>query len=126
MNSSEKLNKEAVNRTLESLKESNHEYDEVDSDESGYYSPKLKKVQNTATSHICQSSAPCLIPRRLSSLDSSPCSSTSSLDTSYTTPLEQNRNRLRTRRVSFNENVTVAVVYNQLWNINIRPMRTSL
>ncbi|KAG8186598.1 hypothetical protein JTE90_019920 [Oedothorax gibbosus] len=113
-------NKPAANRTLESLKEL--DYDEVDSDESGYSSPTPQKAESIQKTHVCKSSEPCLIPRGNCSWNSSPCSSTSSLDTSYTTQLEQNR----TRRVSFNENVTVAVVYNDLWNINIRPMRTSL
>lgn len=63
-------------------------------------------------------SAPKSIPRKLGSLESSPASSLSSLDASYSS-LDFKR-----RRVSFNQHVTVAVVYNQLWNIGTKPIRT--
>ncbi|KAF8790644.1 Sorting nexin-11 like protein [Argiope bruennichi] len=89
----------------------------TDSD-SGYSSMKsLKNKRVTPSIHI---SRPCSIPKRQGSLDSSPCSSISSLDTSYYSPMDFNKSR----RVSFNENVTVAVVYNQLWNIATEPIRT--
>ncbi|XP_055930550.1 sorting nexin-10-like isoform X2 [Argiope bruennichi] len=91
----------------------------TDSD-SGYSSMKsLKNKRVTPSIHI---SRPCSIPKRQGSLDSSPCSSISSLDTSYYSPMDFNKSR----RVSFNENVTVAVVYNQLWNIATEPIRTGI
>ncbi|XP_015930745.1 sorting nexin-10A [Parasteatoda tepidariorum] len=72
----------------------------------------------TISTSLNFNSKPLTIPRRLGSLDSSPASSLSSLDTSYS-PTYDNK-----RKVSFNQNVTVAVVYNQLWNIGTRPIRT--
>ncbi|XP_035221946.1 sorting nexin-10A-like [Stegodyphus dumicola] len=67
------------------------------------------------------SSMPCPVPKWRGSLDSSsPSISPSSFDTSYNSSLESSS----PRRVSFNENVTVAVVCNQFWNIGVKPIRT--
>ncbi|GFS35867.1 hypothetical protein NPIL_49181 [Nephila pilipes] len=117
------LEKKLIERTRENLKVTDSKSDNIDSNdsESSCSSQDCFKEQTIPEMHKGLSSKPCLIPKRQGSLDSSPYSSPSSLDTSYSSPLEYNRSR----RVYFNENVTVAVVYNQLWNIVTEPIRTS-
>ncbi|GIY33319.1 hypothetical protein CDAR_452602 [Caerostris darwini] len=111
--SSESLNKKQVDTPHEGLKT-------ADLKSESPVSQKSNSFKQKQTVHKQPASKPCMIPRRQGSLDSSPCSSLSSLDASYCSSLEYNKSR----RVSFNENVTVAVVYNQLWNIVTEPIRT--
>ncbi|GFU79691.1 sorting nexin-11 [Trichonephila clavipes] len=120
--SSESTEKKLFEITHDNLKMEDTEPYKVDSNNcaSSCSSQDSFEKQTIAVVRKGPSSEPCLIPKRQGSLDSSPCSSPSSFDTGYCSPLEYNRSR----RVSFNENVTVAIVYNQLWNIITEPIRT--
>ncbi|GBL74637.1 Sorting nexin-11 [Araneus ventricosus] len=113
--SSENISKKEVSH--EDIKASDLKSHSTDSN-SGYSS--TKSLTNKIITPLIHISRPCSIPKRQGSLDSSPCSSISSLDNSYCSSMDFNKSR----RVSFNENVTVAVVYNQLWNIATEPIRT--
>lgn len=116
--------KKLIERIHENLKVDDMDSYAVDSNdsESSCSSQDGFKEQMIPVLHKGPSSKPCLIPKSQGSLDSSPYSSPSSLDTGYCSPLDFNRSR----RVSFNENVTVAIVYNQIWNIVTEPIRTGV